>query len=132
LLRAAGDHWQTAQALMFLEYNLMHTGRFAEAASCGEQLEPLARGLGHPMGSVAAGRAPRMRRWSVSGFPGELAELGRWDYAAFQELGWRGWGSTSCSFSGLAEFLRGDLDAAEANLARAMELVEIHYFEGVT
>lgn len=131
-LDAAADHWALAQLMIFQEYNLIHVGRFAESAAIGERLEVLSRRLGHPMAIYSVNRAAGMRRWASTGSLTVLRDLGRSDYEGSMALGWPSWASHSCSFSALADHLAGDFESAERFALRAMELVQIPFFEGFT
>jgi hypothetical protein len=132
LLRAAGDHWQVTQALIFLQMNLIHVGRFAEAAEVSAEQKVLARRLGHPMARFADVRSSGMRRWAGSGNLADLADLGRADHAVCLELGWSAWSHSSHCWSALAAHLAGDDDRAERFLNEAMAVAESPYFEGFT
>ena len=64
--------WQRALQLRFLHQALLYLGRLEEAARIADELEPLARKIGHPTRSRAVRSS---RAWMEFGKAPDLAKL---------------------------------------------------------
>ncbi|MGQ0465963.1 MAG: ATP-binding protein [Sporichthyaceae bacterium] len=120
LLAGSGNLWGEAYAGCFLEYNLLHSGRFAESAQIGEHVARIAGRTGNAMAAYAHLRASGMREWFASGDPTVCARHGQADLEFAQGLGWTWWTGHSHAWLALSRHLVGDLDGAEEAYATAL------------
>jgi tetratricopeptide (TPR) repeat protein len=111
ILQATGDLWGAATALGFVEYALVHRGRFAEAIKVGDELLPLAERIRNDSALYVHGRARGSLEFWRSGNLDDFEAFGRWDLE-FGERHFPGFVGHSYSSLGLAAFLRGDWEAA--------------------
>jgi DNA-binding CsgD family transcriptional regulator/tetratricopeptide (TPR) repeat protein len=118
LTRAAGAQWALVDGLSFVQLALVLNGRPNDVLRLGEEVEPLARRLGHYGALMVAGRS-RL-----------LAEITKGDLAEVQALAARDmqlceehalpWSPDSYAWLGLAAFWRGDWPAALDAFAEGM------------
>ncbi len=121
LLRAAGDLWNVAAVLGFVQQSLMYLGRFDESRSVEEELGPLAERLGNYGAILQYRRAGAQVRFFAGGdideFEGYV--LADRDFCAETGLPWI---ATSWGFLGQAQFLRGNWDEAQSLFEEAVRL----------
>ena len=116
-MRAAGDLWGATTALGFTEMNLVQLGRFSESSAVESDFAELAERLGNHMSVVMVDRSRGTRDFFRTGDLDALEAFARADLDFCEQRGWV-WGGHSCSWIGLAEFLRGNWDAAAEWLER--------------
>ncbi|HVF52747.1 MAG TPA: AAA family ATPase [Actinomycetota bacterium] len=121
VLRSAGDMWFLANFLGFMQFAHFFVGNWNEAEEMGDELEPLARRLGHGGALVFALRSRPNSAFLTGNLDG-FAEF----VATDLELS-RGVGplhlAQALTFKGVLEFRRGDWDEA---LSAMVEAVETH------
>ena len=110
-MRADGDLWGATTALGFTEMNMVQLGRFSESAALERDYAALAERLGNHMSVVMVSRSRGTRDFFSTGDVDALEAFARADLDFCEQRGWV-WGGHSCSWLGLAEFLRGNWDAA--------------------
>jgi len=116
-LRHAGDHWELADVLGFLELNRNYVGHLDEGAACDEELRPLAVRLGHHSALACADWASLPRDLMRTG------DLETFDAAAQQKLdAWQRAGLPvffSHLFVGAARFWKGQWRESAESFERA-------------
>jgi tetratricopeptide (TPR) repeat protein len=119
--RAAGDLWTLASVLGFLSESLVNLGRFDEAIAVDEEARPLAERLwnaGALWHSVMVqGAITFCRTGNLDALEGSARKA--IDVCEHAGLGFASWG---WSWMALAEFLRGNWDAAVLHAAKAETL----------
>jgi tetratricopeptide (TPR) repeat protein len=110
LLRAGGDLWEVSTLLGFMEVAAVELGRMRLAAELGEEVEGLARRLGHSF-ALAVLHEPA-RSTSQLAASADLAELEAFAQRHLEVAGAMGFRHMSGAFLAHAAFLRGDWDEA--------------------
>jgi DNA-binding CsgD family transcriptional regulator len=118
LTRAAGDLWALADGLPFVQLALVLNGRPDDVLRLGEEVEPLARRLGHYGALMAAGRC-RLLVQITAGDLAAVEALAARDLQLCEEHGLPWW-PDSYAWLGLAAFWRGDWPAALDAFAEGM------------
>jgi DNA-binding CsgD family transcriptional regulator len=110
LTRAAGGLWALADGLPFVQLALVLAGRPGDVVRLGEEVEPLARRLGHYGAVMVASRA-RLLAAITAGDLAAVQALAARDLQLCEEHGLP-WSPDSYAWLGLAAFWRGDWPAA--------------------
>ena len=119
LTRGTGALWNLADGAPFVQLALVLAGRLDEVTRLGEEIEPLARRIGHHGGLMVAGRS----RLLVEITSGDLAAVevsASRDLALCEEIGLP-WVPDSYAWLGLVSFWRGDWQAALDAFAQGMK-----------
>ncbi|MBI1874275.1 MAG: hypothetical protein HYS05_10390, partial [Acidobacteria bacterium] len=121
-LRRVGGLWELTFVLSLLEMNLVWLGRLDEAATCDDELRPLARRLGHRLALFLADWASMERELMRTG------DLDAYEAAARQALdaclraAQAGpIASFSYVFVGAAQFWKGQWDSSLISFERAIQ-----------
>jgi tetratricopeptide (TPR) repeat protein len=117
IMRATHDLWGAATASAFVEFALVHYGRFTDATRVGDDLVDVANRIGNYPALYAHGRARNALQFWRGGNLDDMEAAGRWDLE-FAERHFPAFVGHCWSWLGLAAFLRGDWEAAEALLER--------------
>lgn len=115
LLRSEGALWELAQALGMVPHALLYAGRVNDVLGVLHELEPMAERLGHLAGLTWGRRARAGLELLTEGDLARFAAFAGRDKEFCESSGMR-WASDSYTYLGLAEFWRGEWDAAEAHL----------------
>jgi len=93
LLRSAGDLWNLADALWETEWSMLPLGRLDEAAKIGQELEPLAAGVGHLAALLCARYVRASRELMLTGDIDAWQESQRdnLEFAGSIGFGYRSW-----------------------------------------
>jgi DNA-binding CsgD family transcriptional regulator/tetratricopeptide (TPR) repeat protein len=118
LTRAAGALWALADGLPFVQLALVLNGRPDDVTRLGEEVEPLARRLGHYGALMAAGRARLLVQITAGDLAAVQASAAR-DLELCEEHGLP-WSPDSYAWLGLAAFWRGNWPAALDAFAEGM------------
>jgi DNA-binding CsgD family transcriptional regulator/tetratricopeptide (TPR) repeat protein len=118
LTRAAGALWALADGLPFVQLALVLNGRPDDVTRLGEEVEPLARRLGHYGALMAAGRSRLLVQITAGDLAAVQASAAR-DLELCEEHGLP-WSPDSYAWLGLAAFWRGDWPAALDAFAEGM------------
>jgi len=129
LLRSAGDLWNLADALWYVQWALLFLGRFEEVTEIGEELEPLASRLGHLGALLVAGRARGLREFMLTAELDRYEEFARGDLELCRSADMP-WISISYSFLGLAHFWRGRWGEALESFQEAVRLEPPGFWAG--
>jgi predicted ATPase/class 3 adenylate cyclase len=121
LLRSAGDLWQLASMLWYVQWVVLLLGRFEEAAEIGEELEPLAARLGHLGALLIARRMRWVREFMLAADIDTFEEFARDDLELCRSASMP-WISMSYSALGSAHFWRGRWQEALENSQEAVKL----------
>ena len=121
LLRSAGDLWQLASMLWYVQWALEFLGRFEEAAEMGKELEPLAARLGHLGALLVARRIQWAREFTLGADIDTFEEFARDDLELCRSASMP-WISISYSALGSAHFWRGRWQEALENFQEASRL----------
>jgi DNA-binding SARP family transcriptional activator len=117
IMRAIGDPWGAALALGFVEYALVHCGRFTDATKIGDELVPLAERVGNYPALYVHSRARASLEFWRDGNLDDMAAFGHRD-VEFAEQHFPAFVGHCYSWLGLAAFLRGDWEEAGTWLER--------------
>jgi tetratricopeptide (TPR) repeat protein len=132
ILRAGGALWSLAQLLGFLATAAYESGRLAEATRIMEELEPLAKKLGHHAAQMLGNR---IRAWAEFARECDLVKLEAWFKRDLEitETAKLPWTTGSLLQLSLLEFLRGDWAVAlrKTEEACAAEFPNAFYGIGV-
>ncbi|MEE9286423.1 MAG: AAA family ATPase [Dehalococcoidia bacterium] len=129
LLRSAGDVWYLAAVLWVTQLSLVSLGRLDEVAKIGEELEPLAVGVGHLGALLMAGRSRGFRELMLTADLDRFETFARGDLELCRSAGMP-WISQSYTFLGLAHFWRGRWQEALENSQEAAKLEPPGFFAG--
>lgn len=113
LMRESGDLWGVVTALGFVEYSLVHCGRFTDATKVGGELAPLADRIGNYQAQYLHIRAKGSLEFWRDGDLAAMEAFGQWDLE-FAERHFPTFAAHCYSWLGLAAFLRGDWETAGA------------------
>jgi eukaryotic-like serine/threonine-protein kinase len=111
ILHGSGSLWSLAQHLSFVASADYALGRLAEATNIVEELDPLARKLGHFLAQM---RCNRIRAWIEFSQGCDLTRLEEWFRRDLEFVGTANlpWINSSYAQLALVRFLRGDWEAA--------------------
>jgi tetratricopeptide (TPR) repeat protein len=129
ILRAGGALWSLAQLLGFLATAVYESGRLAEATRILDELEPLAKKLGHRAAQMVCNR---IRAWAEFARECNLVKLGTWfqrDLEITQTANLP-WIATSFSQLALLEFWRGNWAVALTKAEEACAAEFPNAFDG--
>ncbi|MGH8978610.1 MAG: ATP-binding protein [Acidimicrobiia bacterium] len=118
-LRRGGDQWNLANALGYVGAALGWLGRFDEAAAVGREGEELSRRLGNWSAYVFAEQSQTFREVGNNPAASELERRGRDALRLGQDMGFPWLSALGYSRIGLADFWRGDWEAALEDLDEA-------------
>jgi len=129
LLRSAGDLWNLADALWYSGVGLLSLGRLDEAAKTGQELEPLAAGVGHLAALVQARHFRASRELMLTGDIDAYQELARDNLELAQSIG-HGWVSVFHMWLGLRHFWGGQWEKALQEFQEAVKVEPAGFYAG--
>jgi tetratricopeptide (TPR) repeat protein len=130
LSHAEGSLWPRAQRLSSMQHALYHLGRVKEAARIGDELEPLARKIGHV---AALSHCLRIQAWTEFSKAPDLTRLGQQlqqDLEINRTVKIQRWIAASQAQLSLVEFFRGNWEAGLEHAAEACRLELLNAIDG--
>ena len=121
LLRAAGDLWGVASVLGFATIGVAEMGRFGEALSLVEELDPLCERIGNYPALMQARRVRAVIAFCTAPDLAALEAFARADLELTANAGMPWFDHQSFAWLGLAHFLAGDWDAAGGHFQEAFK-----------
>jgi class 3 adenylate cyclase/tetratricopeptide (TPR) repeat protein len=129
LLTEAGDLFEVAQVLSFVQFSMLYQGRFDEAAAVRERGLPLAERFGHPAAYMTLLRGEALELWMRTGGLEDYEPMGRRDLELNQAADLP-WIAESYVFLGSTASYRGLRDEATELLEEAVRRETVGFSVG--